>query len=126
MSRDLRFAFLVLILLILSVGCRRFSHNPAVFTFGKKISVGTAEYGELSYLDGIAIVDVSRENSSWSIEIDETTGITIDKDAGSLKGIKKITRTIGRQVTGYLVDLAETDAAAAESWCKGGDARQGE
>jgi hypothetical protein len=114
-----RISFLALAALLMAgllTGC---SHSPAVFTFGKKIHIGTVEYGEISYLDGIAIVDVSRENSSWTIEINDETGITLDKASNSIKGIKKISRTIGRQVTGYLTDLAEVDPAAAEEWLSG-------
>jgi len=102
--------------LMLLAGC---SHSPAVFTFGKKIHIGTVEYGEISYLDGIAIVDVSRENSSWTIEINDETGIVLDKANNTVKGIKKISRTIGKQVTGYAVDLAEVDSKAAEEWLSG-------
>jgi hypothetical protein len=123
MSRDLRFAFLVLILLILSVGC---SHSPFFLTGGTKVSAGIPEYGELAYLNGIGIADVSRESTEVEIEIDEKVGLTIDKETNAVKGIKKITRRIGRQITGYLVDLAKVCPEAAVAWCKGGDARQGE
>lgn len=94
-------------------GC---SHNPAVFTFGTKVSIGNNEYGELSYINGINILDVSRENSSWEIEIDDQTGITYDADNGVIKGIKKIRRTIGEQCTGYLVELADESEPVAKAW----------
>lgn len=96
-------------------GC---SHNPAVFTFGKQIRVGTIEYGDLSYLNGVAIVDISRENSEWEIEIDEEDGISIDPATNSVKGIKKIRRSIGRQMSGYLNDLAKKDPEAVEAVVK--------
>lgn len=92
-------------------GC---SHNPAMMTIGHQLKIGTAEYGEMSYLNGFAIVDCSRENSGWRIEIDDQVGLSFDKTTQTLKGVKSITRFIGGQVTGYLVDLAEVapDAAA--------------
>lgn len=119
-DRLFRISFLALAALLMAGLLSGCSHSPAVFTFGKKLHVGTVEYGEISYLDGIAIVDVSRENSSWEIEINDETGIVLDKANNTVKGIKKISRTIGKQVTGYLTDLAEVDPAAAEEWVKGG------
>ena len=94
------------------------SHNPAVFTIGKQVKLGTTEYGEISYINGIAIVDCSRENSSWEMEIDDNDGIQYDAKTGTVKGIRKIKRTIGRQVTGYLVDLAKVDKYLAQEYAK--------
>ena len=94
------------------------SHNPAVFTIGKQVKLGTTEYGEISYINGIAIVDCSRENSSWEMEVDDNDGIQYDARTGTVKGIRKIKRTIGRQVTGYLVDLAKVDKYLAQEYTK--------
>ena len=94
-------------------GC---SHNPAMFAFGKKVSIGNTEYGELSYVDGIYILDVSRENSSWEMEIDDQGGIQYDAEHGTIKGVKKIRREIGPQVSGYLVDLAKKAPEVAQAW----------
>ncbi|MBQ7177661.1 MAG: hypothetical protein IJS08_09630 [Victivallales bacterium] len=102
-------------LIIFCAGC---SHNPAVFTIGKQVKLGTTEYGEISYINGIAIVDCSRENSSWEMEIDDNDGIQYDQKTGTVKGIRKIRRTIGRQVTGYLVDLAKVDKYLAVEYVK--------
>lgn len=91
-------------------GC---SHNPAMMTIGQQVKIGTAEYGELTYLNGFAIVDCSRENSGWRIEIDDAVGLGFDQTTKTLKGVKSITRFIGGQATGYLVDLAEASPEAA-------------
>ena len=94
-------------------GC---SHNPAVFAFGKLARIGNVEYGEVSYINGVYILDVSRENSSWEMEVDDEAGIQYDSSTGNIKGIKKIKRTIGPQVSGYLVDLAEESPEVAQAW----------
>ena len=91
-------------------GC---SHNPAMMTIGQQVKIGTAEYGEITYLNGFAIVDCSRENSGWRIEIDDAVGLGFDQTTKTLKGVKSITRFIGGQATGYLVDLAEASPDAA-------------
>lgn len=101
----------MVVILALS-GC---SHNAAVFGFGKVFKVGNMEY-ELLYVNGIGIIDYSRENSSWEMEIDDDDGLSYDVDTHTIKGIKKVKRTIGTQITGYLVDLAKADAEAAEAY----------
>ena len=106
---------ITLLFLLLFCGC---SHNPAVFIIGKQLKLGTTEYGEISYINGIAIIDCSRENSSWEMEVDENDGIQYDQKTGTVKGIRKIKRTIGRQVTGYLVDLAKVDKHLAAEYVK--------
>lgn len=104
-----------------AAGC---SHNPVGMVFGKQMKAGNIEYGEISYLNGLAIVDVSRENSSWSIEVDDEAGLSYDAESKTLKGIKKITRTIGRQATGYINELAEKDPECVKAiveYLKGGE-----
>lgn len=99
-------------------GC---SHNPMMMAFGKVAKIGNIEYGEISYINGVYILDVSRENSSWELEVNDETGIQVDAEAGAIKGIKKIKRTIGKQISGNLVDLAKVDTEAAESWVGNGE-----
>jgi hypothetical protein len=70
----------------------------------------------ISYTDGLNLVDVSRENASWEITVDSTTGMTYDKASGSLKGVKTIKRTLGPQITGYLKELAEKDPESARKY----------
>lgn len=103
---------LALIALVTLTGC---SHNAAVFGFGKVVKLGNMEC-ELLYVNGIAVIDYSRENSSWEMEIDDEDGLSYDPDTNTVKGIKKVKRTIGTQITGYLVDLAEKDPTAAEEY----------
>lgn len=111
-----RFLILSILMILLGICCQSCSHNPAAFVFGKQIKMGNLEYGEISYLDGVAIIDISRENSMWSIEIDDETGLSYDAESKTIKGIKKITRSIGKQVTGYLNDLAKNSPTAVENY----------
>lgn len=99
---------------ILLSGC---GHNSAVFTVGNRANLGIDPQNataNISYSDGLNVVDVSRENSEWEITIDSETGISVDKKTGNVKGIKSIRRKIGVQVTGYLVELAEKNPDLAK------------
>lgn len=108
--------FAIFALAGLLVGC---SHNPAILTVGRQIRLGTAEYGDLTYLNGFAIIDCARENSEWEIEIDEEDGISFDVSSKTLKGVKKIRRRIGKQVTGYLKDISKNNPEAVTEYLKG-------
>jgi hypothetical protein len=68
--------------------------------------------------DGMILTDVSRENSEWIIEVDSEAGLVYDKNTGSVKGIKRIHRRLGPQITGYLVELAEKDPESARTYLK--------
>jgi len=96
-------------------GC---SHNAAILTFGKTFRIAGGEYGGLIYVNGISIVDVSRENSELELEIDDEAGISYNEDEKTLTGVKKIKFKVGKQVSGYLVDLAKVDPDAATEYLK--------
>ena len=109
---------LILILAFVACSC---SHNPAVFTVGKRTNIGF-DPGQMtanvSWTDGLNIVDVPRENSSWELEIDESMGLQFDPATNTMKGVRKISRKTGVQITGYLVDLAVASPEAAEAYIK--------
>jgi len=109
--------------MILMSGCSRLSHNFNGMFFGTRFSVGSPEYGEIVYMNGFSIIDASREESSYSVEIDKEDGLSFTD--GKLKGVTRITRTIGKQVTGYAVDLAKVDPKATEEWL-GGEPEKGQ
>lgn len=91
----------------LAAGC---SHNVGGFTIGTRTQAGIDPQNmtaNISHTDGLNVIDVSRENSEWEIEINDETGVTVDKKTGNIKGIKRIHRKVGPQVTGYLVDLVK-------------------
>lgn len=100
--------------ILLLAGC---GHNSAVFTIGTRTNLGIDPQNataNISYADGLNVVDVSRENSEWEITIDSETGVSIDPKTGNVKGVKSIKRKIGFQVTGYLVELAEKNPDLAK------------
>lgn len=107
------YSIIAIAVMLALAGC---SHNAALLTVGKQLKVGSSEYAEITYLNGFAIIDMSRENSSWAIEIDDEVGLSYDNTTGTVKGIKRIERHIGRQITGYLVDLAKANPEAAKTY----------
>lgn len=95
-------------------GC---GHNVGGFTIGTRAQFGIDPENmtaNVSYVDGLNVVDVSRENSEWELEVDAENGITIDKQNGTIKGVKHIKRKVGPQVSGYLVDLAKASPELAK------------
>lgn len=95
------------------------SHNTSSFTVGTRLNAGldpqnvTANF---SYVDGLNVVDVSRENSSWDLEIDSENGVSIEN--GKVNGVKRIRREVGPQITGYLVDLIDKNPDLAADYVK--------
>ena len=97
-------------------GC---GHNTGAFTVGTRMNAGLDPQNataNISYTDGLNVVDVSRENSSWEVEVDADNGVAIDSKTGSIKGLKRLKREVGPQITGYLVDLAEKDPEMARNY----------
>ena len=102
--------------LFLVTGC---SHNTGAFTVGTRVNFGIDPQNataNVSYTDGLNVVDISRENSSWDLWIDADNGVSVDTSSGTIKGVKRIRRDVGPQITGYLVDLAESDPDMAKSY----------
>lgn len=97
-------------------GC---SHNTGAFTLGTRINLGIDPQNataNASYTDGLNVIDVSRENASWDVEIDADNGVSVDDSTGTVKGVKRLRRDVGPQITGYLVDLSENSPEAAASY----------
>lgn len=108
-------AFTIGIALALS-GC---SHNTGAFTLGTRINAGLDPQNataNLSYTDGLNVIDVSRENASWDVEIDADNGVSVDNRTGNIKGVKRLRREVGPQITGYLVDLADKNPEMAKAY----------
>lgn len=102
--------------LLLVAGC---SHNTGAFTVGTRVNFGIDPQNataNVSYTDGLNVVDISRENSSWDLEIDADNGVSVDSTSGTIRGVKRIRRDVGPQITGYLVDLAESDPDMAKNY----------
>lgn len=97
-------------------GC---AHNTGAFTIGTRINAGLDPQNataNISYTDGLNIIDVSRENSGWEVEIDADNGVAVDPASGTVTGVKKLRREVGPQITGYLVELAEKNPEMAGSY----------
>lgn len=104
-----------LIILALLCGC---GHNTGALTIGTRINLGLDPENataNISYVDGMNVVDLSRENSGWVIETDSELGVRANSD-GTIKGVRSIKRTIGPQITGYLVELAEKNPELAKEY----------
>lgn len=102
--------------IVLLSGC---SHNTGSFTVGTRMNFGIDPQNataNVSYTDGLNVVDISRENSSWDLWIDADNGVSVDSTSGTITGVKRIRRDVGPQITGYLVDLAESDPEMAKNY----------
>lgn len=96
-------------LVLLLAGC---AHNSEVVSIGKRAAVGIDPQNatlNASYVDGLNIIDVSRENSEWEVQVDADAGVKYDAATGTITGVQRLRRKVGPQVTGYLVDLAKAD-----------------
>ena len=103
------------------IGLSACSHNTSGFTIGTRINAGVDPQNataNISYTDGLNVIDVSRENSTWALEVDGDSGLSYDEQSGSVKGVRKIRRSVGPQITGYLVELAEKHPEAALEYTK--------
>ena len=113
--------YLAATLAAIMIGLSACSHNTSGFTVGTRINAGLDPQNataNISYTDGLNVIDVSRENSTWSLEVDGDTGLSYDEQSGSVKGVRKIRRSVGPQITGYLVELAEKHPEAALEYTK--------
>jgi hypothetical protein len=104
------------VLILLLAGC---GHNTGAFQIGTRFNAGIDPQNataNISYIDGLNVVDVSRENSSWEIQVDADNGVSVDAKTGTVKGIKRLRREIGPQITGRLVELAAKDPEMARMY----------
>lgn len=116
MKQTILIAITVIAAALLLPGC---SHNTGAFTLGTRVNLGIDPQNataNASYTDGLNVIDVSRENASWDVEIDADNGVSVDDSTGNIKGVKRLRRDVGPQITGYLVDLSENSPEAAASY----------
>lgn len=114
MKRILVLTLVSATVLSMATGCAKISHNMGGLGFGKVFEAGSPEYGRLLYVNGVFLLDISRENSEWEIAVDDEAGISFDSETKTLKGVKKIRRAIGHQATGYLNEIAGKDTDTAK------------
>lgn len=82
MKQTILIALAVIAAALLLPGC---SHNTGAFTLGTRINLGIDPQNataNASYTDGLNVIDVSRENASWDIEIDADNGVSVDDSTG--------------------------------------------
>lgn len=122
LSRATKTAFIVtaiiaaVVMMLVLSGC---GHNTGAFTIGTRVNAGLDPQNataNISYTDGLNVVDVSRENSSWEVQVDADNGISYDSKTGTIKGVKRLRREIGPQITGRLVELAQKDPEMARMY----------
>lgn len=104
---------IITVLTLFAAGC---SHNANFVASGKVFKIGTEAAG-LLYVNGLVAINGTRENSESIIEAGDDDGLsgapTVDA-----KTVRTIRFRTGPQLTGYLVDLAKKDSAAAEAYVK--------
>lgn len=99
-------------LCVLLAGC---SHNGLVVIDGKYF--GATSSG-IHYANGFLLIDESRENSHLRAELSDADSVASGA-SGNLRGVSAVEKSVGRQATGYLVDLAEVDPEAVQGYLKG-------
>ncbi len=79
-------------------------HNTSLLGAGKKLSIGSPEYGSIKYFEGLEATTIGKENTRITISVDSTVGISLDPSTNSLKGINEMSIETGPQLTGYIKD----------------------
>ena len=100
MKKQIIFVFAILAVLFLA-SC---GHNTSLLGAGKKLSVGSPEYGSIKYFEGLEATTIGKENTRITISVDSTVGISLDPSTNSLKGINEMSIETGPQLTGYIKD----------------------
>ena len=70
----------------------------------------------LTYVNGFFASGMSRENTDTEVEIQNSDGIGNVTGTSQMVGGIKVRRKIGKQITGYLVDLAKVSSDAAKEY----------
>jgi len=113
--------FVIVCLAILAFIVSGCSHNPIVVTSGKRTNIGFdpgSLSASISWTDGLNLIEVPRENTSWELEVAEGQGLGFDPATNTLHGVRKVTRKVGPQVSGYLVKLAKASPEAASEYVR--------
>ena len=94
---------------LFAAGC---SHNANMVGVGKVFRIGN-ESANILYVNGLISINGTRENAESTVETDDDDG---NGEAMTAKSVRRITYRTGRQITGYLVDLAKVDPEAAKAY----------
>ena len=90
-------------------------HNGLFIAKGKVFSLNEAGF---TYVNGTSVWDMSRENSSMVADFSDADGFATAPSDNQAKGQIRVSRAIGRQITGYLRDLAKVCPEAALEYLK--------
>lgn len=93
--------------------CKNISHNGNLVGVGKVFKAGAGDYG-IIYVNGLFALEGVRENSEMVVETND--GDSFANPASAVKSLRTIRFRTGPQVTGYLVDLSQSDSKAAKAY----------
>lgn len=96
---------------LMLTGC---GHSGNFTSIGKVFKIGNGEYG-LTYVNGLLVMNGTRENTESIIETNDNDGFG---DPADVKTVRAIRYRTGMQINGYLVDLAEKSPATAIEYVK--------
>lgn len=96
---------------LLMTGC---GHSGNLVGVGKVFKIGNGEYG-LTYVNGLFMVNGTRENTESIIETNDSDALGNPSDVKTVRAIRYRT---GMQINGYLVDLAEKSPETAVEYVK--------
>jgi len=110
--KDIIITTLVVLTLFIA-GC---AHNANLVASGKYFEAGN-ETAHLRYVNGLVVINGTRENSESIVEAGDDDGLsgapTVDA-----KSVRTVRFRTGPQLTGYLVDLAKKNPDAATAYVK--------
>lgn len=107
---------LVLVVAVSSLFLASCSHNINALSAGNWTKIGAGDYTLLTTGRGLQFTGVSRENSSATIIVNNETGVQVDPQTGSIKGIEEISVEAGPQISGYLCDLGKVCPDAVDKY----------
>ena len=110
--KKLTFLFIFAMLAMFLTSC---SHNGFMVGQGRVVVLNEAGF---QYVNGFFAYDLSRENSEIETETSDANGLAPAPGSSQIKGGIRIRRRIGKQVTGYLVDLADRSPEAVIEYLK--------
>lgn len=91
------------------------SHNGLLVAKGKVFLLNAQG---LTYVNGTVVSDMSRENTKLNADIEDYDTLAQAENEQSLTGSVKVNYEIGKQITGYLVDLSKKAPEAVEEYLK--------
>ena len=111
----LRFYIVVFITIVIGILFSGCSHNGLLIAKGTYFSLDQTGF---RYVNGTVLNDLSRENSKLKVTVSDTANIAQQSD-NSAEGSLTVNRKNGKQITGYLRDLAKESPDAVIEYLDG-------